>query len=214
MPLPLVHIGIIVGAVLTFVGTVLAIFGAWPVLPSPKIALLGMGFSALLLIGFAIWFWTFPNLIPAETLAAKPLKRLIAYGSFALDAQWKNNAAWLHGFRVRVNNVSDDTITANVQSLAVKIDDNIAIQLDKPGTPIIIPQTQGTDFQAHLTEEDKPILPDAKSISVEIEVDYNTIPETGVRRSYKKLSFPVNWANGTDQPPLLNSHTIVDEWEQ
>jgi hypothetical protein len=65
-----------------------------------------------------------------------------------------------------------------------------------------------------LTEEDKPILPDAKSISVEIEVDYNTIPETGVRRSYKKLSFPVNWANGTDQPPLLNSHTIVDEWEQ
>jgi hypothetical protein len=72
MPIPLVHIGVVVGGVMTFVGTVIAIYGAWPVLPSPKIAVLGMGFSGALLVAFAVWFWAIPSVFIENSTAAIP----------------------------------------------------------------------------------------------------------------------------------------------
>jgi len=216
MPVPLVHIGVIVGAVLIFVGIVIAIFGAWPILPIPKVALLGMGFSALLLIGFAIWFWALPNFIPAETPDARPLKRLIAYTQSDLDVPWDSATATasIHGFNLRVANVSDDTITAHLAILRVDVDGTEILKIPKASDPIIVPQTQGATFQYFRANGDFPIPWDAKIVTVEFEVDYDTIPETGTRQSYRKLSYPINWANGKDKPPLLNSHTTSEEWEK
>ena len=81
-----------------------------------------------------------------------------------------------------------------------------------PGVPIIITQTQRSLFQVP-GSKNAPISVDAKAITVEFEVSYDTIPKTGVRRSYRKITYPLNWANGKDNPPLLEPKTI-DEWEK
>jgi hypothetical protein len=86
MPPPLVHIGVIIGAVLTIVGVILAIFGAWPMMPNPKIPFIGMGFAVVLLVAFAAWFWLAPGatISITEDVSSVPLKRLIAYARLEL----------------------------------------------------------------------------------------------------------------------------------
>jgi hypothetical protein len=71
------------------------------------------------------------------------------------------------------------------------------------------------EYQTFLTpeERDKPIPFDAKNIVVEFEVDYDTIPETGNRKSYKEITFPINWANGQNNRPLLESKTTAEREE-
>jgi hypothetical protein len=120
MPPPLVHLGVIIGATLTIIGAIIAIFGMWPVFPSPKIPVLGMGLTALLFNACAAWFW----IVPEKSFSpANPLRRLIAYGSLNLIVPWNGKAPIFHGYNVRVDNVSDDTITAHVAFINAYIDD-------------------------------------------------------------------------------------------
>ncbi len=211
MPPALVHIGVIVGALLTVVGTIIAVFGVWPVLPSPKIPVLGMGFAVLFFGACALWFW----IVPETTFsieALKPLRRLIAYSRVDLVAPWDGHTAKLHGYNIRVDNVSSDTITARVMFVRADVDGQPFMNTATPGGPVIIPQTQGTTFQISRSE-DAPIPADANAINVEFEVDYDTIPETGIRRSYRKFTYPLNWTNGKNSAPLLELKT-VEEWEK
>jgi hypothetical protein len=209
MPPPLVHIGVIVGALLTVVGTIITVFGMWPVLPNPKIPLLGMGTAVVIFGVCALWFWVVPD--KSFTLEiAKPLKRLIAY-SLTLATQWNGKNPLMHGYNIRVDNVSSDTITARIIFIRAEVDGTPAL-IAGQGTPVIIPQTQGSTFQAALNE-DAIISLEAKAITVEFEINYDTIPESGVRRSYRKLTYPLNWANGKTSAPLLEPKTI-DEWEK
>jgi len=208
MPLPLVHIGVIVGALLTVVGVIITVFGLWSVLPGPRIPVLGMGIAGLIFCACAVWFW----IIPETTFStAKPLRRLISY-TLDLNVPWDGQSAKFHGYNVRVNNVSNDTITSRVMFARADVDGDSVMATDGPGPPVIIPQTQGTSYQISRIE-DALISGDAKAITVEFEVNYDTIPETGVRRSYRKLTYPLNWANGKNNPPLLESKP-VDEWEK
>jgi len=209
MPPPLVHIGVIVGTLLTVVGVIIAVFGMWPVLPSPKIPLLGMGVAFVIFVGCALWFWVVPDKSFLIELA-KPLKRLIAY-NLTLVTQWNGHNPLMHGYNIRVDNVSSDTITAKVVFVRADVDGSPTLVTGQ-GSPVIIPQTQGSMFQATLNE-DAVLSLDAKAINVEFEISYDTIPETGVRRSYRKLSYPLNWANGKSSAPLLEPQTI-DEWEK
>jgi hypothetical protein len=92
------------------------------------------------------------------------------------------------------------------------IDGESVLETGEPGKPVIIPQTQGSLF--HISRnEDTAVSLDAKAITVEFEVSYDTIPETGIRRSYRKFTYPLNWANGKTSPPLLEPKQI-DEWEK
>jgi hypothetical protein len=77
---------------------------------------------------------------------------------------------------------------------------------------VIVPQTQGQTFQIK-RNEDAPISMDAGAIIIEFEIDYDTIPESGVRKSYRKLAYPLNWANGKNNPPLFEPKTVA-EWEK
>lgn len=54
---------------------------------------------------------------------------------------------------------------------------------------------------------------ETKEIIFEFEIDYDTIPETGIRRSYRKIAYPLNWANGKSNAPLIEPN-ILDEWEK
>jgi hypothetical protein len=194
MPPPLVHIGVIVGTLLTVVGAIIAVFGMWPVLPYPKIPLLGMGAAVIIFSGCALWFWVVPDKSFSLDLV-KPLKRLIAYSVVTLATQWDGKGLQLHGYNIRVDNVSSDTITARVVFVRADVDGEQVLETGEPGTPVIIPQTQGSLFQASRSEA-APVSLDAKAITVEFEVSYDTIPETGIRRSYRKITYPLNWANG------------------
>jgi hypothetical protein len=210
MPSPLVHIGIIFGGVLLALGIIITVFGIWGALPNPKIAALGMGFAVLAFVGFGIWFWIAPNSLSI----APPLKRLIAYNDLSLNAPWDGKSVAFHSFDLRVANVSGDTITARITSLKIDVDGTDVLVGSYPAQPIIVPQTQSANFQMFRNNGDFPISIDAQNITIEFEVDYDTIPESGIRRSYRKLLFPVNWANGKNNPPLLNSHTTITEWEK
>jgi hypothetical protein len=210
MPPPLVHIGVIFGTLLTVVGTIIAVFGMWPVLPNPKIPLLGMAAAVMIFGCCALWFWVVPDK-SFSLEAAKPLKRLIAYSILTLVTRWENNALIFHGYNIRVDNVSSDTITAKVVFIRADVDGTPAL-ITGQGNPVIIPQTQGSMFQTS-RNEDAIVSPDAKAIMVEFEINYDTIPETGIRRSYRKLTYPLNWANGKTSAPLLEPNT-ADEWEK
>jgi len=175
----------------------------------PKIFLCGIGIGVALLVGCSIAF--FQNERPL--LQKITLKRLIAYGRLDLIVPWNGTAPQFHGYNVGVMNVSDDTITARVMFLNVDVD-GTKVMGSAVSSPVIVPQTQGTIFQYRRTPlEDTLISLDAKTITVEFEVDYDTIPESGIRRSYRKITYPLNWANGKNSAPLLEPQT-VEEWER
>ena len=212
MPPALVHIGIIFGIALTVLGIILTIFGIWPVLPHPKIPFFGMILGALILSGSAALFWIFPNIFN-DAIINEPLKRLIAYSGTALKIANTGNTTVLHGYELRIDNVSGDTIRANVKFLNADIDGITVLQGVGIFRPTIIPQTQGAPFYIYL-KQDYLIPAEAKIIIVEFEADYDTIPETGNRRSYRKIAYALNWAaNGEPIAPLLTER-IIDEWEK
>jgi hypothetical protein len=212
MPPPLVHIGVIVGALLTVVGVIIAVFGMWPVLPSPKIAVLGMGSAVLIFGACALWFWIVPETDFPIDVSIKPFRRLIAYSRLDPVVPWDGKAPKFAGYDVRVDNVSSETITSRIMFVRADVDGERVLATADAGAPVIIPQTQGSLFQARRSE-DAPISVDAKAITVEFEVNYDTIPETGIRRSYRKIMYPLNWANGKNNPPLLEPKTVA-EWEK
>ena len=211
MPPPLVHIGVILGIMMTIVGAMLSIYGFWPTLPNPKAPVFGMGISAILFIGCFMWFWIAPEKTFSleETLR---LKRLIAY--IRLDPRIPGGTDPLfHGYIIGVANVSDDTITARLMFVRVNLDDAVIMSVVGTNDPVIIPQTQAAFFENSLPN-DVPISANATMMTVEFEVDYNTIPETGVRKSYRRIAYPLNWANGKNRPPLLDSPRTLEEWEK
>jgi hypothetical protein len=213
MPPSLVHILVIIGVALTIVGVIVAIYGLWPALPNPKLPVLGMSLSALLFGACAVWFWIIPEKLFSIDDIPKPLKRMIAYSSLDLIIPWDGKVPLFHGYNIRVNNVSDDTITSRIMFVRANVDDEMVMSVTESAAPVIIPQTQGITFQTQRDGGDAPISIDAKAITVEFEVDYNTIPETGIRRSYRKITYPLDWANGKNNSPRFEPHT-VDEWER
>jgi hypothetical protein len=99
-------------------------------------------------------------------------------------------------------------------SLNADIDGIKVLTITDPGAPVIIQQTAATRFQTWRNDQDVSITPlEAKAITVEFEIDYDTTQRVGVRRSYRKIMYNLNWANGPTSAPLLESKT-VDEWER
>jgi hypothetical protein len=82
------------------------------------------------------------------------------------------------------------------------------------GKSLIVAQTQTGTYRCPVAGTGVPLTPDVKAIQIEFELDYDTIPATGIRRSYRKMEYQVNFANGKTQPPLLDQHSILSEWER
>jgi hypothetical protein len=211
MPPQIVNIGVIFGIVLIVSGALISLLGIWSVIPSPKLAILGMAGSVITLVSCIIWFTSFPQFY-SETAESKPLRRLIAYGRLDLLTQWNGKVLLFNGYNIGINNAGDDTITSSVKLFHAYFDDNKVMAFDIPSKPSIVPQTMG--YTCTLKQDNDILVPeDAKEIIVEFEVDYDTIPESGLRRSYRKISYPINWANGKNNQPLLEPR-IINEWEK
>jgi hypothetical protein len=162
-----------------------------------------------LLVGCSIAFIQNDKTLSSETI----LKRLIAYTGYNLVIPWNGAESKFHGCNITVQNVSGDTITARLMFLNVDIDGTKVLVIP-PGNQVIIQQTTGTIFQTWRDDpEDAHIPLDAKAITMEFEFNYDTIPEGGLRRSYRKIAYSLNWANGKNSAPLLEPH-IVEEWER
>ena len=217
--------------------------GAWAPLPGALVVWAGLrlmgyqiaapetwvqGIFAFFLCAGAAWslifvgrflYWPYRELsIARRKLAAiaavSPvrLRRLIAYGHLDLIVPWDGKALLFRGYNVRVDNVSDDTIRVHIMFLNAYVDEVQLIAIG-PSSPRIVPQTQGTTFQTK-RHEDAPISMDARTIMIEFEFNYDTVPETGVRRSYRKIAYPLNWASEynpaqVEFKPLMNGRNRV-----
>jgi hypothetical protein len=164
-------------------------------------------------IGFIVagvgWYFrsaAAPSLIPP------PLKRMIAYGRLDLATQFSGSTLTLSGYNIGINNVGGDTITSQSMFVRGYFDDTLVMWDDNPNKPQILPQTMGYIISLK-RETPINVPPDTKDIIVEFEIDYDTIPETGVRKSYRKIAYPLNWANGRNSAPLVEAN-IIDQWEK
>jgi hypothetical protein len=138
------------------------------------------------------------------------LKRLIAYEGISLEFASVPGGIALSGLNLPVRNVGSDTIKIHIQSVTVGVNTETPLRLGPfPGT--ILPQTQL--FPYHFKFEAGPLQDASKTVFVAFEVDYDTIPPTGQRRSYKKIAFPLSWPNGHNNAPQTEA-SIVDQWEQ
>ena len=154
---------------------------------------------------------------PAPTAQAVPLRRLIAYEPPQIDqttvTAGANTDFFLRVATTFIRNVGDDTITLSIPRFDVTFDGQAAFSAPTE-KPLVLQQTQVATFQARPPEPGIIIPRTAKLLTIDLEVDYDTIPKTGVRRSIRHVEYDVNFANGLNSPPLLNSPRITDADER
>lgn len=138
-------------------------------------------------------------------------RRLIAYLDPTPITTFDGKVAIFQGYRLPLMNVSQDTITISVNHLEVFVENDAIMTFVQTTNPAIVPQTQGYSYSP--TRPDYVIPDDAKTITAEYEIDYDTIPASGIRRSYRKVKYTINWVDGRHASPRFESK-IVDEWEK
>jgi archaellum component FlaG (FlaF/FlaG flagellin family) len=146
------------------------------------------------------------------------LKRLIAYDAPRIDQNTvRDSAGTLNYFRVAstsISNVGSDTITLTIKKFEVAVDGVVVITSLSASTPRIVAQTQSVPAEVRPPEPGVLIRTDAKVLTIRLEFQYDTIPPSGIRTSGRTFLYPVNWANGPDNAPLLNSPQVVDQYER
>jgi hypothetical protein len=138
------------------------------------------------------------------------LKRFIAYENISVEFTAKEGGFSISGFNLPVRNAGDDTIEINVERFSIGVNEEVPFKLGS-FKRTFLPPTQTMPWHFSLSSSN--LAPESKVINVEFEVDYDTTPATGMRRSYKKLAFAIIWPNGmTNAPQTVTS--ITDEWER
>jgi hypothetical protein len=155
-----------------------------------------------------------PNVAPFDKSRAR-LGRLIAYNAPNILIEPINGAtdqSGLVGVTFPTANVSNETLNIWVERLNVFIDESLVMK-GKSLQKGFLPQTQIMPYQFRRVSV--PISAATnKSITLEFEIDYDTVPATGLRRSYRKLVFPIIWPNGPTKPPQLDTARPQGEWER
>ncbi len=153
---------------------------------------------------------------PAATPQQAPLKRLIAYENPTpiQDCKSQDNKTkfLFDGFAFRLNNVSADTISLKVDFIRAVLNGKEIMNGCTTGWSIVA-QTQGISPQCRIIPDGIALSEDNKTISLEFEVSYDTIPVTGIRKSYRKMVYSVNWGNDPSNPPSISIDHIESEKE-
>jgi hypothetical protein len=141
------------------------------------------------------------------------LKRMIAYQRPDIEiASLGPNSFGVSGFSLPTSNVGTDTLSMWIEQIVVIVDGQ-KIMEGKIGAKTIVPQSQSMPYDLKRIEGPFPISVDSKLVTVEFEVDYDTVPATGIRKSYRKVAYPLNWANGSNSSPQHEA-TMLDQWEK
>jgi len=153
------------------------------------------------------------NKSKAKTAPGTVFKRLIAYENIGLEFDAASGGGVsISGLNLPVRNAGSDTIAVHLEHLTIGVNgDSVPSLRLGPFKETILPQTQTMPW--HFKMQASPLSAESKIVTVEFEVDYDTIPTTGLRRSYKKIAFPLTWPNGLNNAPQTNP-SIVDQWER
>jgi len=149
----------------------------------------------------------------AETNKPKPLSRMLAYALTVPEIQLGPGGPRLVGFQAAMNNVGTEPVVVAMPFLKVSIDNRAILSCPGHSTEIIQPTESGGTDCRNQTGADPTLTLDTKTIIVDLEVHYDTLPESGVRRSYRKIEFEISWPNGITGKPDL-ARKILDEWER
>jgi len=146
-----------------------------------------------------------------------PLKRMLALDppniTLGSNKVGDITVGYVKGINVLATNVGSDELRMKVKFMHVWIDDQLIITCPDAGWGVIS-QTQHTAPGCKYDGMGIPIPPSATKITADFEFDYDTIPETGIRSSYRKMSMAVTWNNGKNNPPLLGDAQRVEERER
>lgn len=176
--------------------------------------LTGIIIGALILLGSVAW-WYFDSRRPKPIIEAeKPvlLRRLVAVSRSELALQQTPEGTKFHGFNFQADNVSTDAIEARIVLIRATLNGE-DIVVCREGPKRIVEQTRGFFQTCTRTSSDIPIPFGTQMIVVEVELEYDSIPATGMRHSFRKIGFRLNWVNGEKSAPLIEPD-IIEEWEK
>jgi hypothetical protein len=142
---------------------------------------------------------------PSDTLH---LVRSLAFDQFAPAIIQEPNGPFLHGFGGRVNNVGQDMLYWHIEEFHLYLSKDELIGGAGNSWTYLSP-TQGANINFKLPN-DMPIAIGTEYITLEMIIKYDTVPSTGIRTSFRKTQYNLNWVNGNS--PLIEPH-VVDQRE-
>lgn len=177
------------------------------------VALAGMVISGACFVAFAAaYFWPGKSGTSSSSTAVTTppavqpnhhLIRTLSYDDLGIQIINKGGKAIIGHFSGRIQNVGQDSLMVDIKNLTILVGDKeifsgpLAIEhYMSPG--------RGVDFSAMTigrnnddgTHSDVDVPPGTKDITEELHVEYDTASPSGLRRSYRKVVYPLTWLDG------------------
>jgi hypothetical protein len=169
------------------------------------LGIFGLALSQVLNLNLSLDQDSFKKPPPSET---RHLVRSLAFDQFAPTITQEPNGPLLHGFSGRMNNVGQDMLHWHIEQFRLYLLKDELIGGAGNAWTYLSP-TQGANISFKLPN-DTSIPIGTENITLEMLIKYDTVPSTGIRTSYRKTQYNLNWVNGNS--PLIEPH-IVDQQE-
>lgn len=131
------------------------------------------------------------------------LKPLVAYPFRDLLLKPAPQGVFLQGFNLVIMNESDETLVGKMTHERILADGQIVVGRGCEADLGVIELKSGATSSCTPKEGDFLLAPGTKTITVEFGIEYDTVPRTGVRHSYRELTYDLNWADGPNKLPTL-----------
>jgi hypothetical protein len=181
-----------------------------PLAPSAWIA---VGLCVLFFASYQAWDDEHEARVRAEaalSTRAPHLTRSLAYDGLAPVIAPTPDQIWLRGVFGTISNVGQDTLKVKLDSINVYLGGAVAIHRSNQEY-WFIPPLHGEDITVK-PSSDISIRTDLSEIIVEITAQYDTVPPTGIRISYRKAGYHINRTEGGGAS--LSPPTIIEQREE
>lgn len=167
--------------------------------------LIVVGIVAIAFVSFGgsiktIWSW----FVPDST-------KLVAYGEGVIDFPFSDGSISLNGYSFQIRNVSQGGVEATLARLTVTVQGVPVLSRRDKKIGYIDPQNTVTISEIRSAAEGPvPIPRGTPSVSVEYEVNYDSVPKSGRRTSIRKEEHRFDWTTGPRSAP----HVAVQSLER
>lgn len=130
--------------------------------------------------------------------AGDALDRPLSMQDFELVAVRNDAELAVEGYKLVVKNFGDGMVRWRLELSKMSIDDLLILQSENWEGWHYVNRTQSSHVGQ--TRKDGPVRlePHARTVAVEIQIEYDTVPPTGLRKSYVKVGFDVLPPGGAD----------------
>jgi hypothetical protein len=204
--------GLSLSAFLILLAVLVAFKGEMPFAPTGymrSVALAVMVLSTITGIGgAAVYFFPVQLENPPVSAAANPssgtgtaqhLMRTLSYDNLGIQVVNANGRATLGTFSGRIQNVGQDSLMVDIKNLKVLIGDKEVFNGPLP-IEHYMASGRGVDFGAMTLRRSDvgeiEIPPGTSDITEEFSIEYDTASPSGLRRSYRKVVYPLTWTEG------------------